>query len=159
MDTGMDAVPVDVAAAVEIEAVEVVDVTTRIMAGLPFPTPPVTTTRLETMGIQLNQRPQRRTWPPRPILASNLISNTLRIHHPISLRSPFHNLRVRPPTNRCQDIITPILATPLPTLHHPQRHTLLGSPHTSMHLRLRTPWWWAPCPGAPKFRLLQARTG
>lgn len=57
----MDAVPVDAAAAVEIEAVEVVDVTTRIMAGLHFPTPPVTTTHLETMGIQLNQHPQRRT--------------------------------------------------------------------------------------------------
>lgn len=57
----MDAVLVDVAEAVEIEVVEVVDITTRIVAGLPIPTTPVTTTRLETMAIQLNRHQQRRT--------------------------------------------------------------------------------------------------
>jgi hypothetical protein len=61
MDTGMDAVLVDAAEAVETEVVEVEDITIRIVAGLPIPTPQATTTRLETMGIQLNQHPQRRT--------------------------------------------------------------------------------------------------
>jgi hypothetical protein len=60
-DTGMDAELVDAAAAVATEVVEVVDITTRTMAGLPTPTPPAITTRLETMDIQLNQHPRRRT--------------------------------------------------------------------------------------------------
>ena len=57
----MDAELVDAAAVVEIEVVEVVDITTRRVAGHPIPTPPATTTRLETMDIQLNQHRQRRT--------------------------------------------------------------------------------------------------
>lgn len=57
----MDAELVDVAAVVEIEVVEVVDTTTRRVAGPPIPTPPATTTRRETMDIQLNQHRQRPT--------------------------------------------------------------------------------------------------
>lgn len=136
MDSGTDVVVlVDVAVGEDrdIEAGEVIITPTVAGLRLPIPTTPVTTMRLEIMGIQLNQHRHRRTCLPRHILTRNPTFNILQIRPPTKLHRPSHNPQARLPINRFQDLtLRPTSPTLLPTLPQPPRHINLESRHPSM---------------------------